>query len=176
MAAQPLPLTLEEFHRLYDGGKPAYEYWYGAAVQKSMPTMLHGVVQTVIGIMLENTGWNTATEVRLKVVSEAEPVPDLIAVRGALQSSRYPTTAPELCIDILSPDDSLPRTFQKAAKYLNWGTKCVWVIDPERRIAWTLSPGTSEPTPVPSTGALRIGETVISMPDLFAKVDRKLGC
>ncbi len=27
MAARTLPLSLEEFHALYDGAKPAYEYW-----------------------------------------------------------------------------------------------------------------------------------------------------
>ena len=48
-----MPLSLAEFHRLYDEAKPAYEYWHGTAVQKSMPTVLHGIVQTIIAMLLE---------------------------------------------------------------------------------------------------------------------------
>ena len=56
MSAQTAPLTLEEFHRLYDGAKPPYEYWYGKAIQKSMPTLLHSIVQLVIAMLLEKAG------------------------------------------------------------------------------------------------------------------------
>src|SRR5581483_9341989 len=113
MAARLLPLSLEEFHKLYDGAKPAYEYWYGRAVRKSMPTVLHGIVQQLIMMLLEKAGWNTASEVRLKVVKEAEPVPDVIAVQGKFRGS-YPRTAPELCIEILSPGDTLKKALEKA--------------------------------------------------------------
>jgi Uma2 family endonuclease len=89
MAAHPSPLSNEEFHRLYDGAKPAYEYWFDAAVQKPMPTLLHSLVQSILVIVLRKAGWNAAVEVRLKVVREAEPVPD----RGAREIS-----------GILSPD------------------------------------------------------------------------
>jgi Uma2 family endonuclease len=101
MAARSLPLSLEEFHSLYDDAKPAYEYWYGTAVQKPMPPVLHGLVQFVLMTLLERAGWNPSSEVRLKVVSDAEPVPDVIAVRGRFKG-QYPTAAPELCVEIMS--------------------------------------------------------------------------
>ena len=174
MAAQPLPLSLEEFHKRYDGAKPAYEYWYGVAVQKATSTTLHGIVQIIITLLLEKAGWNTALEVRLKIVSDAEPVPDAIAVRGKFKG-RYPTTAPALCIEIMSPADSLSKALEKANIYLGWGAECVWIIDPEERTAWTISSeGGHEPAWVSPTGALRIGETSIELAALFAEVDRKL--
>ena len=116
----------------------ADDYWYGAAVQKSMPTILHGIVQTIIMMLLEKAGWNAASEVRLKIVSEAEPVPDVIAVRSKFKG-RYPTTAPELCVEILSPSDILTKALEKANSYITWGSQCVWIIDPDKRTAWTLS-------------------------------------
>jgi Uma2 family endonuclease len=174
MAAQPLPLSLEEFHRRYDGAKPAYEFWYGAAVRKSMPTALHGVVQLLIMMLLEKAGWNTASEVRLKVAADAEPVPDVIAVRGKFKG-RYPTAPPELCVEILSPNDTLSRALEKAYRYILWGTECVWIIDPEKRTAWTLSrEGAPDPAWISPGGTLRIGETALDLPALFAEVDRKL--
>ncbi len=174
MAAQPVPLSPEQFHALHDGAKPAFEYWHGAAVQKPMPTVLHGIVQAILVLLLERAGWNTASEVRLKVVSDAEPVPDVIAVRGKFKG-RYPTAAPALCIEILSPTDTLAKTLMKAGTYIAWGSQCVWIIDPEKRTAWSMSQdGADQPTWVAPNGVLRIEETTIDLPTLFAEVDRKL--
>lgn len=174
MAAQVLPLSLKEFHALYDGAKPAYEYWYGTAIRKSMPTVLHGIVQAILIMLLEKAGWNTALEVRLKVVSDAEPVPDLIAVRGRF-TGRYPTTAPPLCIEILSPGDTLAKALKKASMYISWGSECVWIVDPEKRTAWTVAKeGSGEPNWIAPDGNLRIGDSAIDLQHLFAEVDRKL--
>ncbi len=174
MAAQPLPVSLDDFHRVYGGAKPAYEYWYGVAVQKSMPTVLHGLVQAILIGLLEKAGWNAAPEIRLKVVPGAEPVPDVIAVRGKFKG-RYPAVAPELCVEILSPADTLVKALEKAESYISWGSECVWIIDPEKRTAWTLS-GESGPEPawVSPGGRLRIGETAVDLAAVFAEVDAKL--
>jgi Uma2 family endonuclease len=174
VAAQPQPLSLEEFHRLYDGAKPAYEYWYGTAVRKSMPTALHGIVQIAIAFLLRKAGWSAASEVRLKIVRDAEPVPDIIAVRGKFKG-RYPGVAPELCIEILSPGDTLAKALKKAKTYISWGSQSVWIIDPENRTAWSLSgEGGHEPVWIPPDGALRIADTAIELPALFAEVDSSL--
>jgi Uma2 family endonuclease len=174
MAAQPTALTVEEFHRLYDGAKPAYEYWFGEAVRKPMPTILRGIVQAILVLLLERAGWNTSTEVRLKIVPEAEPVSDVIAIQGKFRGS-YPTQAPQLCIEILSPPDKLSKALEKAKRYISWGSQCVWIIDPEKRTAWACSrEGTFEPTWISPNGVLRIGETAIELQDLFAEVDRRL--
>ena len=173
MAARPVPLSVEEFHRLYDGAKPAYEYWFGQAIQKSMPTNLHGLIQFVLATLLKSAGWNPNIEIRLKVIREAEPVPDLIAVRGKYKGS-YPTQAPELCVEILSPGDTLRRALDKAKHYLNWGSECVWIIDPEKRTAWMWSSEAPEPVSVTTDGVLRVGETAIALTAIFEEVDKAL--
>ncbi len=125
-------------------------------------------------MLLEQAGWNTASEVRLKIVKDAEPVPDVIAVRGKFKG-RYPTTPPALCVEILSPGDTLAKTLEKANTYISWGSQCVWIIDPEKRTAWNLShenPG--EPKWIAPDGMLRIDETTIELPVLFAELDRKI--
>ena len=173
MAAQPEPLTLEEFHKLYDGKKPAYEYWYGQAVRKSMPTALHGIVQAILIMLLERAGWNTASEVRLKVVREVEPVPDLIALRGKFKG-RYPIAAPELCVEIMSRDDTLAKILDKGRRYIAWGSQHVWIIDPEKRTAWDLSAEAPALSWIPPEGSLRVAETAIDLAAIFAEVDKKL--
>jgi Uma2 family endonuclease len=145
MAAQSRPLTLEQFHALYDGAKPAFEYWHGDAIQKSTPTVLHGIVQAILIMLLEKAGWNTASEVRLKISTDAEPIPDVIPVRGKYKSA-YPSVAPELCIEIMSPADTLEKALKKGNAYISWGSQCVWIIDPEKRTAWSVSrEGSVEP-------------------------------
>ncbi len=174
MAAEPSPLSIQEFHRLYDEAKPAYEYWFGEAVQKSMPTLLHSIVQFIIATLLERAGWNTSLEVRLKVVGDVEPVPDIIAVQGKFKGP-YPTAAPELCVEILCPGDTLTKASEKAKRYISWGSHCVWIVDGEQRTAWTLSrERIAEPTWVPPGGVLRIDNTELELAVLFSEVDRKL--
>ena len=139
-----------------------------------MPTLLHGLVQRIIMMLLRQAGWNAASEVRLKIVRDAEPVPDVIAVRGKFKG-RYPSAAPELCIEILSPGDTLAKALKKAETYISWGSQCVWIIDPENRTAWSLSgEGEYEPAWIPPDGALRIADTAIGLQDLFAEIDNSL--
>lgn len=174
MAAQPKPLSVQEFHRLYDGAKPAYEYWFGEAIQKPMPTILHGIVQFIVATLLERAGWNTSLEVRLKIDPNAEPVPDIIAVQGKFKGP-YPIEAPELCVEILSPGDTLPKALEKAKRYIGWGSRGVWIIDPEKRTAWAFSQEHAhEPAWVPPGGVLKIGSTAIQLEEIFSEVERKL--
>lgn len=173
MASRTSLLSLAEFHRLYDDAKPAYEYREGVPTQKSMPTILHSFVQFVIMMLLDKAGWNTGSEVRLKIMSGIELVPDVIAMRETLAvKSGYPASAPELCIEILSPNDRFEKTQAKAGSYLSWGTEVVWIIDPEKPIGWIMtSEGTSW---IESNGALQIGDTKIPLPMVFAEVDKKM--
>lgn len=54
--------------------------------------------------------------------------------RGFLQA------APDLAVEIWSPDNSMPALRAKAREYLAAGTRCVWLIDPRRRIAEAHTP------------------------------------
>jgi hypothetical protein len=44
MAVAVQPLTLEEFRARYQDQKPYFEYWFGEAIQKTVPTWLHARV------------------------------------------------------------------------------------------------------------------------------------
>ncbi len=172
-------LTPERFEELYsDDCKPYFEYWFGEAIQKSVPTLVHGVMQVTIAILLMRRGWRTATEVRLKIAKLAYPVPDIIAGRKSFQDP-YPTEAFDLCIEILSRDDSLRRLFNKCAHYLEWGIGSVWIIDPKKHLAYSMSIEHPQPVPVTMSGCLTAGsgdtEVIIPLSELFAEVDKQLG-
>lgn len=49
MAAAHKLLNPKQFDQLYaEGSKPHYEYWFGKALQKSMPTAMHLALAFVI--------------------------------------------------------------------------------------------------------------------------------
>lgn len=47
----------------------------------------------------------------------------------------FPDLAPDLVVEVLSPGDGAGEVLAKVADWLSAGTRLVWVIDPERRLA-----------------------------------------
>ncbi|MBV9302231.1 MAG: Uma2 family endonuclease [Acidobacteriaceae bacterium] len=171
MNATTSALTLEEFHRIYDGVKPNHEYWFGEVVAKPVPTSLHSAVQLVLILLLRRFRWNALPEVSLKLIHDAAPVPDVIASQDKIEQP-YPTKPVELCVEIRSPQDSLKRIFKKGEYYLSWGIKNVWIIDPEARTAWMMTHEHPDGIWIHPDGFLTADpDTTISLPELFEEVD-----
>ena len=163
-------LSLEEFHLRYDGEKPYFEYWDGEAVQKSMPTWLHSLIQKILMNLLDAIGYESGAEVKLKLDPAYEPIPDVIALDGPIQEP-YPTKPFEVAIEILSPDDSFSYVLRKCHMYEAWGIRQVIVIDPYKRVVWSFENGAPQETDT----IARRGERVIMAQELWAEVDRRLG-
>jgi len=47
----------------------------------------------------------------------------------------FPDLAPDLVVEVLSPGDRAGEILAKVADWLSAGTRLVWVVDPERRLA-----------------------------------------
>ena len=45
MATTTAKLTLEQFQERFGQCERAYEFWYGEAIAKSLPTWVHGLLQ-----------------------------------------------------------------------------------------------------------------------------------
>jgi Uma2 family endonuclease len=172
MSAATSPLSLEEFHRLYDGVKPYYEYWFGEAIPKPLANSIHGAVQFVLMFLLRMRGWTALPEVTLKLVPNAEPIPDIVASREPIEQP-YPTKPFELCIEVRSPQDSLKKIFKKGKYYLSWGVQNVWIIDPEARTAWMMTAEHPDGIWIHPDGSLIADQdTVVALPEIFAEVDK----
>ncbi len=74
-------------------------------------------------------------------------VPDIAYVSfdrippGDARELRYPHTAPDRAVEVLSPDQSLNRFLGKITFYLLHGVRLVWVIDPREETVVVLAPG-----------------------------------
>ena len=163
-------LSLEEFHARYDGAeKPYFEYWDGEAVQKSMPTWLHGVIQGILVQLLHAVGYQAGSEVRLKLDPAYEPIPDVIALNDPIEGP-YPTKPFEVAIEILSPDDSFSYVLRKCRVYEAWGIRQVIVIDPFKRAVWSFENGSHRETDT----IARRGDRVIMAQEFWAELDQRL--
>jgi Uma2 family endonuclease len=168
-ATQEGLLTLEEFRVRYAGEKPSYEYWAGEAIQKSMATFPHGLIQKILMRLLDEIGYESASEVTLRIDKDYEPVPDVIAVDPPLPQT-YPTHAFAVVVEILSPDDPFSRVLRKCRLYEGWGIERIIVIDPIARLVWSFENGTLIETAVLG----RRGTKEATVFELWAEVDRRM--
>ncbi len=128
-------LTRGAFREMYAQRKPYYELLDGAAVQKSLPTRLHSILQFVLSVMLKELGFKSRPELTLAIDEAWEPTPDVCGVLGA-EEDPYLTHAVAVAIEVLSPDDRFTRVIQKCRKYSEWGIEDILVYDPVNREVW----------------------------------------
>lgn len=91
-----------------------------------------------LGVVLDSsTGFRLAGR---KASQQDVRSPDVSFVAaGRLPDDRAPTgfieLAPDLAVEVLSPDDRRREVLEKVGEFLDAGTRLVWVLDPERRSA-----------------------------------------
>lgn len=131
----------------------------------------HGLVAMSLGIELgvyaKRTGAGRvfAAETGFKLATNPDTVraPDVAFIGTErlplAETTGYPSCAPDLVVEVLSPDDRPGKVLAKVADWLSAGTRLVWVVDPERRLARVYRHDGSE-TLVSTDGALD-GEAVL---------------
>ncbi len=80
--------TVADFERQYGDRKPH-----------------HGLLQTIVMMLLDEAGYKSGSEVKLKISPAFQPVPDVIATSGQVEMP-YPTRPVDVMGEILSPEDS----------------------------------------------------------------------
>jgi Uma2 family endonuclease len=88
--------------------------------------------------------------------------PDAAFVRAGRPPSPargYYPGAPDLAVEVLSPDDRPKEVREKVAEWLRGGTSVVWVVDPAARTATVHEPG-REPRTMSESDALRGGDVL----------------
>ena len=144
MAANPitLPVSVEEYlHSVYE---PDMDLVDGVLEDRNLGEMDHWRVQRALYDLLRPQekahGVYIAQELRVQVSATRFRVPDTCLLPADRLPARIVTEPPLLCIEVLSPEDRLPRMRTKCQDYLRMGVPEVWVIDPERKLALILQP------------------------------------
>jgi Uma2 family endonuclease len=143
IATQTDLITGEELAQMGDIGP--CELVRGRIVSMSPTGDEHGGVEILIGSALlafvktHNLGRVRVGEVGVYV----ERDPDIVRGADAIfisheryaqkQSSSYLDVAPELVVEILSPNDAWSKVMQKLREYFAIGVRLIWVADPATR-------------------------------------------
>lgn len=127
--------------------EPEMEWVRGRALQKVSPKTTHSFLQGAL--MIELTRWakgrgSVGPEWRFRVAPPGEMrrplVPDIAYVAeerlGALSGEDFesPPLAPDVAVEILSPDDRRIDVDDKIETYLRAGSSLVIVVDPQARV------------------------------------------
>ena len=154
----------------------------GRLVVREPAGFRHGAIAAALTVRLgdfaarNRLGVVVAAETGFKLASDPDTVraPDV----GFIRASRLPTPlprgfadiAPDLAVEVLSPDDRAGEVLAKVSDWLNAGCNLVWVVDPDRRLARVYRPDGSES--LVSSDASLHGEDV--MPGFACPLDELL--
>jgi Uma2 family endonuclease len=154
---------------------PDREYVDGRIEERNLGEKEHSLIQRYLTFlfMLKRTDWRVEVfpELRTQIAARNFRVPDVLVVRAGESFDRYLTHPPLIAIEILSPEDRLSAFEEKAAQYRAFGIENIWVIDPERRIAYR---HTSSALEREQSGELNVAGTPICvvLSEMFAELDR----
>jgi Uma2 family endonuclease len=140
------PLTADQLLHLDMPGK-SVELVRGVLVVKEPPGFLHGAVAARLAHAVMNhvnahaLGIVLAAETGFKLASDPDTVraPDVAFVKAERVPrplpSGYAALAPDLAVEVLSPNDRPGEVLAKVGDWLNAGARLVWVVDPVARSA-----------------------------------------
>lgn len=119
----------------------------GRLVVRDLAGFQHGVIAMRVARLIaehvekHNLGVVVAAETGFKLSSKPDTVraPDAGFIAGSRVPDPIPrgylAMAPDLAVEILSPDDRPGQILAKVADWLSAGSTLVWVIDPDHRTA-----------------------------------------
>lgn len=145
--------TAEQLLRLPDDGSRR-ELVEGVLTKMPPTGFEHGAVTVNLTFLLTahvragNLGVVLAAETGFKLASNPDTVlaADISFVRREEVERIGPTRkfwpgAPDLAVEVMSPDDGMRRTNEKAQMWLDHGARLVWAVNPKRREVYAYRPG-----------------------------------
>jgi len=163
-------MTARQLERVTIPGKTT-ELVRGRLLVKEPPGTDHGRIAASLTILVgsfvlaHRLGAVYAQDTGFRIASNPDTVraPDLAFVAAERTSPAgqpgYAALAPDLVVEILSPDDRKSDVAAKVEQWIAAGTRLVWVIDMSRRIATVHRPDATI-TAIETDGFLD-GETVL---------------
>ena len=133
-------VTLDEFLRMQET-KPYSEFGNGVVFQKAGGDWPHSAIQTFLMVVLfqflASTGIGRVFP-ELRCIfgppgRERAYVPDIVVIaKEHLTGGRYPRTAPDLAVEIMSPDQDMARISDKIQFYFSTACASSWLSIPRR--------------------------------------------
>jgi Uma2 family endonuclease len=150
----------------------------GRDLQKPLPKILHAraqahILRTLAGKIPAN--YEALSELNV-ICGEDRLIPDIaIAQRGARYVDGDLADPAALCVEILSPGQTLSSIFDRAERLLNTGTATVWIVWPERRQAWAYTANGLLEAPQTLCAAFNADQIAISVQEIWNSLEGASG-
>ncbi len=157
-------ISLEEY--LNTPFHPDVDYVDGELKERNTGSYEHSRLQILIGawFVQNEKAWNVqgVIEQRTRTSQTNILIPDIALLPRGPQP-RVIADPPLLAVEILSPDDRYSDLTVKIRKFLDWGVKSVWVIDPDNDADAPVGQVWTAPYACTTAGTLTVGGTPIHL-------------
>jgi Uma2 family endonuclease len=172
MATASTLISIEEYLRT--SYHPDCDFVDGQIEERNLGEREHGLLQAALTAWFFNKAktWNiyAIVEQRIRVTTRRVRIADICLIRRDAPREQVIVTPPLLCVEILSPEDRLPRAASVMEDYARMGVANLWLLDPKDRVAYIYEGNgllklTSDRLAIPDT------EAYVDLPTLFAALD-----
>ncbi len=129
MATANLPHSLTVEHYLSTTYRPDVDYVDGEIEERNWGEFDHGDLQTAVAVLLrmKQQEWavRVVVETRTQVTSTRFRIPDVCVNLASLPRERIIRTPPLLCVEVLSPRDTLKAMRQRVQDFLDMGVPTI---------------------------------------------------
>ena len=154
--------------------RPDVDYVDGYIEERNLGDFDHGDLQLEIGTLLRirQKEWaiRVVTETRMRVSPTRVRIPDVCVIEAGRKREPVILHPPLLCIEVLSPRDSVKAMRERSQDYLDMGVPQIWIFDPSTRAAYIC---TSREMTRHTDGLLKLPGTLVelSVVEVFATLD-----
>ncbi len=167
-------ITASEYLR--SSFEPDAEFVDGHIEQRPAGERTHSVLQKRFLFLLSTLAcepyFESIQELRVQVTPTRFRVPDVCLLSTSAPYEEIATVPPLLCIEVLSPEDTMTRTLVRVQDFLTMGVPKVWIVDPELR---TIHVCAGDTLTSHREGELPVPQTPITVPlaEVFRVLDPK---
>lgn len=159
--------------------RPDCDYVDGEVHERHLGSRPHSYLQTCLAEWFnqrfDQFGCIAGTELRVRIALDRVRVPDVCVVTEDAPNDEDAAleTPPLACIEVLSPDDRLPRIQERIDDFVRMGVTNVWVFDPASHQVWVADDASLRPF----TGSMlpiRGLNLSLDLPGVFAVLEKRL--
>ena len=156
--------------------RPDVDYVDGMLEERNVGEIDHATLQRMLLLALiefeESAEVFAIQEVRVQIHATRFRVPDVCLISAREIPETIITVAPLLCVEVLSPRDSVMSMRARCMDYLRMGVPEVWIFDPASETAYVMR---KERLVEVQSGTLSIlnGAVSIQVEDVFAKARKR---
>ncbi|MBV9155765.1 MAG: Uma2 family endonuclease [Acidobacteriaceae bacterium] len=173
MASSTAVSVDEYLHTVY---RPDCDYVDGEVIDRNVREYQHSAIQGALIRLLYERGRElrirVLPELRMRISATRFRIPDVCVMLKNQKPEPVLSSAPFLCVEILSPEDRMSRVIERVKEYLAFGVSYVWVVDPESKSAFSYT--RDEVREARDRLITANPEISISLEELFAEFDESL--